>query len=474
MKIESIDIQAATDNARKLIQQDEDLSPAVAAVIELLLTIITLLANRLNLNSKNSSKPPSTDPNRKKEKKQNTEGKKPGGQNGHEGKTLEPVDKADLVLPLKLNMTELPPGDYRHVGYETRQVIDLKVAQYVTEYRSEILEDAFGNRYVAPFPKGVDRRVQYGTGLKAHAIYLSQHQLVPYERICEHFRDQAGIPISAGSIFNFNKEAFNALEAFDEIVKARLSGSSVCHADETGINMNGSRFWLHCLSNDLFTYFYPHEKRGREAIDEMGIIPSFKGVLCHDHWKPYFNYDCLHALCNAHHLRELERAWEQDSQQWAKDMKFLLLEINKVVNEHSGKLPSDIAGGFRKRYLSILEKGNLECPPPDETKRKKGQRGRMKRSKARNLLERMEDFENETLRFMDDPLVPFTNNQGENDIRMTKVHQKISGCFRSMEGAKIFCRIRSYLSTCKKNNVHASDALRLLLQGELPSFFEAD
>ena len=474
MKIENIDIQAAIENSRKLMEQDKNLSPPVVAVINLLLTIITLLANQKNLNSKNSSTPPSADPNREKEKKRNTEGRKPGGQKGHKGTTLEPVENPDRVVPLPLKRSELPPGDYRFVGVETRQVIDLEIAQKVTEYQAEVYEDASGKRYVAPFPDGVERHVQYGAGLKAHAVYLSQYQLIPYERICELFRDQAGIIVSPGSIFNFNKEAYTALEVFDAIVKARLLGSPVCHADETGINMSGSRFWLHCLSNDQYTLFYPHQKRGGEAIDDMGVLPHFQNILCHDHWKPYFNYGCLHALCNAHHIRELERAWEQDGQQWAKEMQEFLLETNKTVKDHGGNLPPGISNQFRERYRSIIEKGHKECPPPDETKRKKGQRGRLKRSKARNLLERLEGFETETLRFMDDPLVPFTNNQGENDIRMTKVHQKISGCFRSMEGAKIFCRIRSYLSTCKKNGVHASDALRLMYKGELPSFLTDD
>lgn len=473
MKIESIDIEATVNKAREMIEHEKGLSPAFVSVIELLLMVVALMANRLNLNSKNSSKPPSTDPNRKKKKKQNPDGKKPGGQKGHMGKTLMPVSKPDAVVPLLLDKSNLPPGEYREAGFETRQVVDLKITRYVTEYQSQVLEDASGKRYVAAFPEGVDRHVQYGAGLKAHAIYLSQYQLIPYERISEYFRDQAGIPVSAGSIFNFNKEAFNALEAFDEIVKARLAASPVCHADETGINMNGIRFWLHCLSNTDATYFYPHENRGGKAIDEMGVLPSFQGVLCHDHWKPYFNYNCLHALCNAHHLRELERAEEQDGQQWAKDLKILLLEINTAVDQHGGQLPPHLSALFKARYRAILAKGHVECPPPDETKREKGKRGRLKRSKARNLLERLEDFEQETLRFMEDPLVPFTNNQGENDIRMTKVHQKISGCFRSMTGARMFCRIRSYLSTCRKNQVHASEALSLLLAGELPSFLTA-
>lgn len=474
MKIENIDIQAAIDNSKKLIAEDKTLPPAVVAVIDLLLMIITLLVNQKNLNSKTSSIPPSADPNRKKEKKHNKEGRKPGGQKGHKGRTLVPVEEPDHVVQLPLKSSELPPGNYHFVGIEKRQVIDLEIAQKVTEYQAEVYEDDSGNRYVAPFPDGVERRVQYGAGLKAHAIYLSQYQLIPYERVCELFRDQADIIVSPGSIFNFNKEAYSSLEEFDAIVKSRLLGSPVCHADETGINMNGSGFWLHCMSNDQYTLFYPHKRRGGVAIDDMGVLPYFQNILCHDHWKPYFNYGCLHALCNAHHLRELERAWKQDKQQWAKEMKQLLLETNKTVGDYGENLPPDLSNRFRKRYRGIIEKGHEECPPPDEATREKGQRGPLKRSKSRNLLERLEGFETETLRFMDDPLVPFTNNLGERDIRMTKVHQKISGCFRSMEGARIFCRIRSYLSTCRKNGVHASEALRLLFKGELPSFLSAE
>lgn len=471
MKIENIDIEAAIDSAKAMIEKETDLSSSVKMMMELLLLIITLMANRLNLNSKNSSKPPSSDPNREKKKKErNSNNRKPGGQNGHPGKTLEPVENPDRIKILPVDRSKLPKGKYRVVGYEPRQVIDLKITKWVTEYQAQILEDASGKRYTAVFPEGVDRHVQYGKALKAHSIYLSQHQLIPYNRISEYFQDQADINVGNGSFFNFNKEAYDRLELFDQIVKEKLISSRICHADETSINKNGERFWLHCVSNDNATYYYPHKKRGGEAIDEMGIIPNFNGVLCHDHWKPYFNYGCPHALCNAHHLRELERAWDQDNQQWAQDMKKLLLEINKAVDQNGGKLPPGLSKSYRAAYHTLIENAQRECPPPDESKREKGKRGRLKRTKARNLLERLINFEDETLRFMDDPHVPFTNNQGENDIRMTKVQQKISGCFRSMDGARMFCRIRSYLSTCRKNNIHASEALETLLDGELPSF----
>jgi len=202
------------------------------------------------------------------------------------------------------------------------------------------------------------------------------------------------------------------------------------------------------------------------------VLPDYKGILCHDHWKPYYHYkECLHSLCNAHHLRELERAYEQDGQQWAKAMQDLLLEVLEEVKAQgdANALPAERAEYYTMRYRNLLKEAESECPAPDE-QRQPGQRGRAKRSKARNLLERLQVFEQDVLRFMTDPIVPFTNNQGENDIRMTKVHQKISGCFRSQEGADIFCRVRSYLSTCRKNDVSATQALTLLFDGVLPGF----
>jgi len=194
------------------------------------------------------------------------------------------------------------------------------------------------------------------------------------------------------------------------------------------------------------------------------------GAECrHDHWKPYYRYGCTHALCNAHHLRELERAWEQDAQQWAKLMQNLLCEINTAVQDMGGRLAAETSEAFRKKYRALLLKADIECPPPDEGKRN-GKRGRLKRSKSRNLLERLRTYEDDVLRFMEIEDVPFTNNQAENDVRMTKVHQKISGCFRSQEGAKCFCRCRSYISTCRKQGVSASDALRMLFDDKKPSF----
>ena len=468
MTINSIDIGITLKKVETLLSEEKGLSPAMRSMVEMLVLLVTLMVNRLNRNSRNSSKPPSSDPNRKKERKENG-GRKAGGQKGRVGVTLEKVDKPDKVEVIKVDRRKLPRGEYKEAGYEARQVFDIEISRIVTEYRAEILEDNKGDQFVAPFPEGVTKAVQYGTSVKEHSVYMSQYQLIPYKRIKGYFREQIGIPVSEGSIYNFNQEAYDLLETFEGKVKAELAKSEVLHVDETGINTNGDRYWLHSTSNSLWTHFFPHEKRGTEAMNSIGILPKFKGILCHDHWKPYYTYDCTHALCNAHHLRELTAVWEEDKQQWAKEMKALLEETNRAVKDAGGLLESSKSEKYRQRYRSIVKNAETECPAPDETNRK-GKRGRVKRTKARNLLERLREYEDDVLRFMDNKNVPFTNNLGENDIRMTKVQQKISGCFRSLDGAKIFCRIRSYLSTCRKQGVSSSQALKMLFRGELPDF----
>lgn len=469
MKIDRIDVDAAIDNARELIDQEKDLSPALRSALGVLLLLVTVLLNRSTLNSKNSSKPPSSDPNRKKSSRSKSN-RPSGAQKGHNGTTLKKVSDPDIVKPIKLDRRTLPKGQYHEQGVETRQVFDIDISRVVTEYQAQVLVNEQGKRFVAPFPGDVTKAVQYGNQLKAHAVYLSQYQLLPYKRIQEYFSDLLHIPLSEGSLYNFNATAFSRLAEFEQLSKDLLAQSDLAHADETGININGKGHWLHCASNESWTHYYPHSKRGTEAMDEIGILPRFKGILCHDHWKPYYRYDFAHALCNAHHLRELTRAREQDKQAWAQEVEQLLRTINTAVDDAGGVLSRDKAEAYRLQYRKILEKAQTECPPPKKPPGKP-KRGRLKRSKARNLLERLINYEDDVLRFMENPLVPFTNNRGENDIRMTKVHQKISGCFRSIEGAKIFCRVRGYLSSCRKQNISASDAMYRVFAGDLSELF---
>lgn len=471
MTIDNINVEETLEKTEKLLQEEKGISPALKGTIEILLLLIRILVGRMNLNSRNSSQPPSSDQNRPKKNK--TSGnRKPGGQQGREGKTIEQIEDPDEIQEIQIDRSVLPTGDYEEVGYESRQVIDIQVSRFVTEYRAQILEGKNGERFVATFPEQVTRPVQYGSTLKAHVVYLSQYQLIPYHRVEEYFREQLHIPISVGSIFNFNEEAFEELEEFEALLKEKLKSEPLVHFDETGMNINSKRHWLHCASTSLWTFFFSHEKRGQKAMDEMGILPSFLGIACHDHWKSYFCYQCTHALCNAHHLRELEWAWENEKQNWAKDFKELLLEIKKKVDQAGGVLSKALSQKYRRKYQKLLQKAEKECPPPKESERN-GKRGKLKRSKSRNLLERLIHFENDVLRFMEDPIVPFTNNQGENDIRMTKVHQKISGCFRSEKGSQMFCRIRGYVSTCRKHSLSATEVLRLLFEKKITDVYDS-
>jgi transposase len=464
--IDNINVEDSIQRVTTLIAAEQDLSPALKSSLEVLLVLVTLLLNRLGLNSKNSSKPPSTDPFRRKESRA-ASGRKPGGQPGHAGTTLKPVSDPDIVKEIRVDRIVLPPGRYRCCGHEARQVIDLDITTLVTEWRAEVVEDEQGRRHVAPFPEGITRPVQYGIGVKVNAVYMSQFQMVPYNRIEDHFQEQMGIPISSGSIVNFNRDASDRLGFFELWVQKALRQEGLLHVDETGINIGGKRCWLHNVSSPGLSHFAPHEKRGSEAIEAIGILPGFTGILCHDHWKPYFHYGRFHALCNAHHLRELERAWEQDGQQWAQQLSVLLKEANQAVHDADDCLDAASAEQYRMRYRELVQRAEQECPAPPP---KNGKRGRTAKSKSRNLLERLQNFESDVLRFLDDPLVPFTNNQAENDLRMIKVQQKVSGCFRSLEGAKTFCRIRSYITTCRKQGVTATEALRLLFQGKWPDF----
>lgn len=466
MTVDHINVDDAIRSVREQMKKEE-ISPAMRSALDVILLLVSILVKRLGLDSSNSSKPPSQDPNREKKKKKAT-GKKRGGVPGHTGATLEQTDTPDDVIDLPVDRTTLPPGDYTDAGYEARQVFDIDITVFVTEYRAQILRDRQGARHTAPFPTGVEGLVQYGNSVKSHSVYLSQFQLIPYDRMTDHFADQMNLPVSAGSISAFNAQAYDLLAPFEERAKQELRRSVLDHADETSININGKKHWLHGLSNERWTLLGVHKKRGSEAMNAIGVLPLYRGMLCHDHWKPYYLYeDIVHVLCNGHHLRELTAASELGHQQWAGKMQELLLAMRQAKEDAGGACTPEATRHWKEQYRELLREAEKECPPPAApppgTPKK---RGRMKRSKERNLLERLRDFEDDVLRFLDNRNVPFTNNLAERDIRMTKVHQKISGCFRSEEGAKIFCRIRSYLSSARKQNIYASYALKALFDGK--------
>ncbi len=470
MKIYELDANKILQKATTALSTDKYISESTKTSFTNLVELASTLVNKYGLNSSNSSMPPSADPNRDKKPKSKSS-KKSGGQKGHKGATLEPVENPDKIKHISIDRRTLPQGEtYTDAGYNSKQKVEIKISRFVIEYRAERLIDSAGNIYEAEFPEGLTQSIQYGSSVKANSVYSSVYQLIPYKRLSEQFEDSYNIPISEGTIYNFNLTAANLLLklGFDKVAKQELANALIGHADETGINLSGKKIWLHNFSNDNWTWLEPHIKRGSKAMDDIGIIPIFKGVMCHDHWNSYLNYDSKHSFCNAHHLRELTYAHEKDNQQWAEKMYSFLHEVNKEVDATENNVLSEERIKIRQEmYRQILLDGDKECsfiPPPDGKKR------RPKQSKSRNLLERLRRHEKQVLLFMENPLVPFTNNLGERDLRMSKVQQKISGCFRSIKGARIYCIIRSYLSTCKKNGMSPYDALELLFNNKLPDF----
>ncbi len=473
MTIESINIEQTIESTLLEVKKDKSLSPGLVNSINLLVLIIKLLISRLGLNSTNSSLPPSTNNPRRtrgadKKKRKKKSSKSVGGQPGHEGTTLTQYEEADEVIELSVDRRTLPDNEsFKKCEDEIRQVLDINLDFIVREYRAEVLEDSKGNQYVAEFPNNITKAIQYGSSVKAFAVYMSQYQLIPYNRVQEVFKDQFGLELSQGSLSNFNKEAYEKLESFEAEAMASLSNSKVLHADETGIKIDGELAWMHVLSDNKTTIYFAHEKRGKDAIEAMNIIPRYSGVLCHDHWKPYLGYKCIHSLCNAHHLRELQWVIDFKDHKWAKSMKRFLLKLNELTDEYGGVLPDDIQKKKIKRYREILSNGKRECPIYLPAKGSKGSRKRPRQTKERNLLDRLINYEDQVLLFIKNKDVPFTNNQAERDIRMVKVHQKISGQFKSMRGAKHFCRIRGYLMSLRKRGHAPLDKLQVVFDPEL-------
>lgn len=351
--------------------------------INLLITVIHLLIGRLSLNSQNSSLPPSSDGIRKKrgrDKKKRKSKNPVGGQEGHPGETLEQYEEPDEIIATEIDRRTLPRGvTFTVEEPEKRQVIDLHMDFIVREYQVEVLVDSGGNRHVAPFPEHITKAIQYGPSIKSLAVYLLQYQLIPYNRLQELLKDQFGLEVSQGTLYDFNQEAFGKLESFEMEMIGHLGKSPVLNADETGIAINEQTAWLHVLSNSRATLFFAHEKRGKEAMDALGVIKNYTGILCHDRWKPYLGYKCQHALCNAHHLRELQWVTDCTTQKWAASMKRFLIKLNERVDKHGGVLLEDDQEKQIKRYREIIQDARKECPIVAKAKGDK-RRGRPKQT----------------------------------------------------------------------------------------------
>jgi len=339
----------------------------------------------------------------------------------------------------------------------------------VTEHRCEIKKCPHcGKVNKGFFPDSMKFPIQYGPRLLASILYLRNYQLIPYERTCDLVEDFYGIRISPATIKRAENECFQNLEPFEETAMKHLLASHSAHCDETGMRVLGTKWWLHVVSNNLWTYYFPHPKRGSEAIDALGFLPQYNGVAVHDGFASYNKYECEHALCNAHLKRELTGIEQNFEQQWAKKINELLSEMKKYTDEcREMEIPIDPekVREFEKVYDEITQEGIEENPPPDPPKDPVKKRGRTAQTKAKNLLDRFILHKERILRFLNDLRVSFDNNQAERDIRMMKLQQKISGTFRSIEGAVAFCRIRGYISTIRKNDLNVMDAILAALNG---------
>jgi transposase len=439
---------------------------ALQDIVEQLQRRVEQLEERVAKDSHNSSKPPSSDWNRSPKSLRQKSGKSSGGQPGHEGHSLKQVAKPDHLHEHPLHGAcecgrDLSKGKKR--GYERRQVFDIpKPVMEVTEHRAQTKECACGRLHTADFPYGVDAPVQYGPNIRSMLVYLSQYQMLPQKRVTEAMADLFGASISEGTVNRTIQEAHDRLEATEKAIKGAIVSSSVAHGDETGMYIGGKRWWQHGFSTVLFTYFFCHPKRGAEALNDDGVLERFIGRLMHDGWKSYFDFDCLHALCNAHHLRELVFLSEECRQRWAGTMIKHLCHIKKAVDRAKvagrEQLAPQTLNRNRTRYEVIVACGNRANPLQKE-RNVPGSRGRIKQTPARNLLARLEKYADETLAFMYDFEVPFDNNLSERDLRMSKVKQKVSGCFRSTFGAQAFCRIRGYISTVRKHGLNVFDQI---------------
>ena len=444
-----------------------------AALIEQLMIQVRELEGRLAKNSSNSNKPPGSDglgKGPKTSSQRDKSGKKPGGQPGHQGRTLEQVDAPDHVV------THSPAAcacgqslnEVEGASVERRQVFDLPEPKVeVTEHRVEAkMCPCCGEVSKGVFPENIVAPVQYGERVQALSVYFAHQHFLPFDRLVQMFEDVFGIAISPGTCTNVDRKLFAQLESFEANLKAHLISSKVLHFDETGIRCNKKLHWIHVASSDAATFYGMHSKRGQEAIDHFDVLPKFSGSAVHDHWFPYFAYEQVsHGLCNAHHLRELTFVHEQEEEEWAGEMKQYLQKARKIVEENAAKgcLAEEQREALEQEYARIVLRG-LEyhqglCPLPP------GKRGRQKQRPGKNLLDRLSDKHDCVLRFVNDFSVPFTNNQGEQDIRMVKLKQKIAGCFRKPEGGEIFCRIRSYLSTARKQGWRIWDSLAEALKG---------
>jgi transposase len=408
-------------------------------------------------NSGNSGVPPSQDPFRKTKSLRGKSGRRPGGQKGRKGKRLEMTEAPDKVaLHGIARCTCCGHGLPKEAeGYDARQVFDLPpIAMEVTEHRRlRKTCTACGKLNRGSFPEGIKRDAQYGPRLKSLCVYLQNYHMLPYARCAELIADLTGHGIATGSLSNFQGRCFADLEGYELAIRERLLQSPVLHADETGIRLNGKNSWMHVISNGSASLFAHHANRGKRAMDDMGLLGLYKGTLVHDRFSSYFSYNCEHSLCNAHILRDLVYVEEAFGADWAGRIRKLLVRAKKD-KEKDPDLKASYYSRVFKKYVGLIR-------PVIKNYDKK-----FKKTDGERLAFALEKHKYLFLKFIKQPHVPFDNNQAERDLRMIKVKQKVSGCFRSDTHARYFARIRGYISTVKKNGENVLESIQLAFSKE--------
>lgn len=454
---------------------DSEIGALRATVCEQAEMIVRLIAEnaelraRLAMNSKNSSKPPSLDgytkpaPKSRRGRSGNKPGKQPGAPGHNLAAAADPENVVDHV-PGRCGGCGNDLAGAPVTGEVRRQVFDLPPVQAtVTEHRAQRRRCGCGTETTAPFPPEATGTTCYGPNLRALVCYLVVRQHIPISRVAELLRDAYRIPVSTGTIVAMVKQGAEMLDAFLASLRDTLAQAGVVHVDETGLRVDASLHWVHSASTALLTLYHLDTRRGTVAIDAMGVLDRLTGVVVHDGWTPYRKYaNVTHALCNAHHLRELDGAAETEGQQWATEMVvFLAATWQRVLAAKATgatSLDASELADIRSRYTTIIAAGHTANPPQHPT----GKRGRPKKTKPANLLARLDTYADDVLRFANNFNVPFDNNEAERQIRMVKVQQKISGGFRTQSGATAWLAVRSYLATAIKNGINPLAALQRL------------
>lgn len=486
--MDCLPINITMEFVHQLMDQNAALTKQVSEMnktIKELNQTIKELQEQLNKNSKNSSKPPSSDglkkPSVNKDRSlRQKSGKKQGAQEGHNGKYLAVIADPDFIEPHMHSDCESCPYHDNCLDKacikETRHEIDAEVVVNVTAHQLVVVKECplHHCEKAGSFPSDIKATVQYGKNLQAMVVAFNTVGAVSINRTHEILSSVFNIPLSTGTIKNMVTRCADELKpTYDKIFHIMVN-LGLIHCDETGTRVDGKIWWVHNVSDMDFTYLGIHKKRGHLGMDDLGILPAFKGIVVHDCWASYWKYpDITHAVCCAHLLRELNGVIENHPDQtWAPEFRDLLLAMKKVRDKALAKGKDEVSyyhlHKFDKKYDEIIKTAYAENPLPEETTKK---RGRKKKSKVLNLISRLENYKASVCLFINNLCVPFDNNQAERDLRMIKVKTKVSGCFRSKEGAQEYLTIMSYIGTAHKHGINAFTAIKEALNGNADIIF---